>query len=374
MFCEFCFFGTVVASPACVPQKPGVRQTTGTVVLVVEVLVLVELVLVLVDVLVELVLVDVLVLLVLVLVDVLVELVLVDVEVLVELVLVEVLVLVDVDVVPQLLVHESELLALPSSQASPEPTCTMPSPQIVHGLAEPTGRHVWPLSGQPTCSPVGPHGSPPTAGQHCSPSQVSNDSFTIPSPHTAGKFSTALPPAVPVAHGVPAGCSHASRSSPSVSARVKNWPLAGLETGVVAVTWMVTSVTTPLAGSVTPDVMVISTVLPLGSLGSSEQSSTPAAILSHELNVSVPCNSDEHREFAHASFTCVVPVKVAGTGFVFGGSVFELVFVILTSLVIAWLITSVESLGKIELAPLACTPACAGSANTKPSATAARTW
>jgi hypothetical protein len=146
----------------------------------------------------------VLVLVELVLVDVLEVLVLVDV--LVELVLVDVLVLVEVDVVPQLLVHESALSALPSSQASPDATCTMPSPQIVHGFSEFASRHVCPLSGHPTCSPVGPHGSPPTAGQHCSPSQVSNDSFTIPSPHTAGKFNTALPPAVPVAHGVPSGC------------------------------------------------------------------------------------------------------------------------------------------------------------------------
>src|SRR6187455_1354579 len=71
MFCAFGFFGTAVPSAACVPQKPGVRQTTGTVVLVVEVLVLVD---VDVDVLVELVLVDVEV-------EVLEELVLVDVDV-----------------------------------------------------------------------------------------------------------------------------------------------------------------------------------------------------------------------------------------------------------------------------------------------------
>ena len=90
-----CELGLRGLASACVPQNPGVRQTTGLVVLVVE---LVE---VDVDVLVEvLVLVDVLVLVeVLVLVDVLV-LVEVDVEVLV---LVEVLVVVVMTSVPRIL-------------------------------------------------------------------------------------------------------------------------------------------------------------------------------------------------------------------------------------------------------------------------------
>ena len=214
MLLAFCFLGTDVPSAACVPQKPGVRQMTGTVVEVVEVLVLV-----LVEVLVlELVLVDV-ELEVLVLLDVLV-LVLLDVLVLV---LVELLVLVDVEVdvlvVPQLFVHESPSLALPSSHASPEVTCTTPSPQIVHGLASSLSRHSCPLAGQPVCEPAGsPHGfslpSARIAGQHCpSPgmpgsgfvSQVSKSWLTMPSPHTAGKNSTALPPASPVVHGVPGG-------------------------------------------------------------------------------------------------------------------------------------------------------------------------
>ena len=126
------FFGRSAPPAACVPQKPGVRQITGTLVEVV--------LLVLVDVL----LVDVLVLVLLVLVDVLVLVleVLVLVDVLVLEVLVEVDVEVDVEVVPQLFVHESPLLSLPSSHASPELTCTTPSPQIVHGFSSKLSRHV----------------------------------------------------------------------------------------------------------------------------------------------------------------------------------------------------------------------------------------
>jgi hypothetical protein len=147
---------------------------------------------------------------------------LVDVLLLVEvLLLVLVDVDVDVEVVPQLFVHESPLLALPSSQASPEPTCTMPSPQIVHGFSSESVRHDCPLAGQPTCGGFGfeepqMFGLPSarTAGQHSSPtgtppcgfvSQVSKSWLTMPSPHTAGKNSTALPPASPVVHGVPGG-------------------------------------------------------------------------------------------------------------------------------------------------------------------------
>jgi hypothetical protein len=204
------FFGTVVPSAACVPQNPGVRQTTGTVVLVVE---LVE-VLLLVDVL-ELVLVLELVE-VLLLVDVL-ELVLV-LELVEVLLLVDVEVDVDVEVVPQLFVHESPSLALPSSHASPELTCTIPSPQIVHGFSLSVSRHVCPLAGHPTCGGSGlslPQmlGLPPTriAGQHSSPtgtwfngsvSQVSKAWLTIPSPQITGKNNTALPSPAPVVQSV----------------------------------------------------------------------------------------------------------------------------------------------------------------------------
>jgi hypothetical protein len=97
---------------------------------------------------------------------------LVDVLLLVEvdeLVDVDELVEVDVEVVPQLLVHESVSSALPSSHASPDVICTMPSPHSVHGLVPPGARHAWPLSGQPTCNPPPQmFGLPPgrTAGQH----------------------------------------------------------------------------------------------------------------------------------------------------------------------------------------------------------------
>jgi hypothetical protein len=201
MFCAFGFLGTADPSTACVPQKPGVRQTTGTVLLVVEVLELVD-VLELVE--------------VLLLVDVLE---LVDVLLLVEVLeLVEVLLLVEVLVVPQLFVHESPSTALPSSHASPEVVCTMPSPQIVHGFSFVLSRQVWPLAGHPTCGGFGlslpqMFGLPPTriAGQHSSPtgtpfngfvSQVSKDWLTMPSPQTTGKNSNALPSPAPVVQSV----------------------------------------------------------------------------------------------------------------------------------------------------------------------------
>src|SRR5262245_39792907 len=140
MFWALGFFGFAVPSAACVPQKPGVRQTTGTLVVVLDVVVLVDVVLLVVELL-EVVL-DVLVVLEVVL----------DVLVVLEVVLlVLVLVDVDVEVVPQLFVHASSLLALPSSQASPELTCTMPSPQIVHGFSFASVRHDCPLAGQLTC-------------------------------------------------------------------------------------------------------------------------------------------------------------------------------------------------------------------------------
>ena len=147
--------------------------------------------------------------------EVLVEFdVLVELEVDVLVVLVEDEVLVEVVVVPQAFVQPSSSLALPSSHASPESICTMPSPQIVHGSVEALLRHSLPLAGQSTCEPAGePHGfglpSARIAGQHCpgpgtpgngSVSQVSKGWFTMPSPHTAGKLRTALPPALPRAH------------------------------------------------------------------------------------------------------------------------------------------------------------------------------
>src|SRR5262245_48990385 len=108
MSCEPGFSGF---SSACVAQKPGVRHTTSSVVLVVLVEVLLE---VLVELLVD------------VLLEVLVELD-VDVEELVE-------VLLDVVVVWHAFVQSSLLLELPSSQASSE-AWTTPSPQMVHGLS-----------------------------------------------------------------------------------------------------------------------------------------------------------------------------------------------------------------------------------------------
>src|SRR5262245_51085691 len=87
------------------------------------------------------------------------ELVLVDVLELLVLVVLELLVVVDVEVdvlvVPQPFVHESPSSALPSSHVSPEVTCTMPSPQMVHGLASSLERHSLPVAGQPVCEPAG---------------------------------------------------------------------------------------------------------------------------------------------------------------------------------------------------------------------------
>src|SRR6476661_4856053 len=116
-------------------------------------------------------------------------------------------------VVPQLFVHESPSTPLPSSHASPELTCTIPSPQIVHGfsfcrsrqvfeLAVAAGQPTWPAP--PTVSVPQMFGLPPdrTAGQHSSPtgtppsgfvSQVSKAWFTMPSPQTAGKNNVVLP-------------------------------------------------------------------------------------------------------------------------------------------------------------------------------------
>jgi hypothetical protein len=344
MFCAFGFFGTAEPSTACVPQKPGVRQTTGTVVEVVEVLVLV-------DVLVELVLVLVLVeVLVLVLVDVLEVLVLVDVEV-------------EVLVVPQLFVHESPSTPLPSSHASPEVTCTMPSPQIVHGfsfcrsrqvfeLAVAAGQPTWPAP--PTVSVPQMFGLPParTAGQHSSPtgtppsgfvSQVSKAWFTMPSPQTAGKNNVVLPCPPPSAQGGaggPGGVKHASRSVVPVSVRAKNCPFDGTNTGLTAFTVMVTRSSSWFAPTATPPaVIVMATVLPDGSpMRSGAQVATPAARLVQLTNSSVPGSGVVQDAVVHASCTLVVPNNVAAAGLVFVGSLvlvfwIRIVIVICSSIV-----------------------------------------
>src|SRR5690242_13345847 len=96
---------------------------------------------------------------------------------------------------------------------------------------------------------------------------------------------------------------------------------------------MLASVTVPDAPTATPPaVIVILTVLPVGSpTKSSAQVATPGAKLPQLWNVSVPGSSAAQLGDVHANFTVVVPNNVAATGAVFGGTVFELVLVILTS-------------------------------------------
>jgi hypothetical protein len=101
-----------------------------------------------------------------VLVEVLVE---VDVEVLVDVLELLVDVLVDVVVVWQAFVQASVLLALPSSQASPDVLCTTPSPQMVHGFGSLSGRQVLSLASAAGQPPVGLGGVPQFTlpdGQH----------------------------------------------------------------------------------------------------------------------------------------------------------------------------------------------------------------
>src|SRR5262245_26653082 len=131
---------------ACVAQKPGVRHTTSSVVLVLLVEVEVEL-LVDDDVLLE--------------VELLLEL-LVEEDVLLD-------VLVDVVVVSHAFVQSSLLFEFPSSQASPDDACTTPSPQIVHGLASCRSRQTLSLASAAGHPPVGFGGVPQfvlPAGQH----------------------------------------------------------------------------------------------------------------------------------------------------------------------------------------------------------------
>jgi hypothetical protein len=178
----------------------------------------------------------------------------------------------------------------------------------------------------------------------------------MPSPQTAGKKSTALPCPPPVVQvsGSVAGTSQASTSFAPVSARVLNWPFTGLTIGVVASTVMNARFVKPPAPIGTPaPVMVIATVLFVGSPASSAQPTTPALSAVQLMKESVPGSSVVQADVVHASFTRVVPVSVAGTLSSFGGLVFVLVLVNRTVMLICWLITSDESVGKIDREPLA---------------------
>jgi hypothetical protein len=150
--------------------------------------------------------------------------------------------------------------------------------------------------------------------------------------------SKVLPPAKPTAHsaGSFGGTVQAVMSVVPDSECMKNCPLLR-NTGVaLACTVRVASVTFVSAGSVTPPaVIVINTVFPVRSNGSSAQLATPGARLVHgDWNVSVP-GSSEPTQLAveQASLIVVVPVKVAGTSAVPSGGVLLLVFSICTSTV-----------------------------------------
>lgn len=139
---------------------------------------------------------------------------------------------------------------------------------------------------------------------------------------------------------------------------MKNCPSAGLAIGLAAMTVIVARVTSPDAAMATPPaVMVISTVLPVGSPASSVQVATPGLRAPQLWKTSVPGSSVAQLGDVHASLTVVVPNNVAGTGSTFGGTVFVLVLLIFTSSVITSPIESSESLGTIGFDPLACTPA-----------------
>jgi hypothetical protein len=189
------------------------------------------------------------------------------------------------------------------------------------------------------------------------------------SPQTGGNVNSVLPPAKPTAHsaGTFGGTVHAVMSVFPDCVCMKNWPLLFTIGVELDVTVSVARVTFESAGIVTPPaVIVINTVLPVGSAGSSAQLATPTAKLPQLWNTSVPGSSvlaGAQAAKLHASLTVVTPVNVAGTSAVPSGGVLLLVFSICTSAVIVWLITSDESLGRIGFEPLACTPACAGTAN-----------
>src|SRR5215467_114419 len=162
----------------------------------------------------------------------------------------------------------------------------------------------------------------------------------MPSPQTGGKLSTALPWPAPVAQGVFSGCWHAEKSLLPVAARVKKSPLPPV-TGLVAVTVIVASAwkSSPAASVTPPAVMVMATVFE----STIEHVLTPGSLGVQLTNVSVPGSSLTHAESTQASFTVVVPLRVAGTVFELGGGVLLLVLLTVTTRSIVWLITSVES-------------------------------
>jgi hypothetical protein len=114
------------------------------------------------------------------------------------------------------------------------------------------------------------------------------------SPQTGGNVNSVLPPAKPTAHsaGTCGGTVHAVMSVGPDSECMKNCPLLFTIGVGPDVTVSVARVTLESAGSVTPPaVIVINTVLPVGSLGSSPQVATPGARLPHMMNVNVPGSS-----------------------------------------------------------------------------------
>ena len=114
--------------------------------------------------------------------------------------------------------------------------------------------------------------------------------------------------------------------------RAKNCPLGGLVTGATPFTVMVTKSTVAPAPTATPPaVMMMLTVLFVGSAASSPHVATPAAKGVQLTNSSVPGSSAIQPASAHASETCVVPNSVAAAGLLFVGS---LVLVLVMRIVI----------------------------------------
>jgi hypothetical protein len=109
--------------------------------------------------------------------------------------------------------------------------------------------------------------------------------------------------------------------------------LAGGFTGVVARTAMRPRVTVPSAGIAKPPaVIVINTVFPVGSPGSSAHDATPAARSVHApVTTTVFGSGTLQVESVQARKTVVVPNNTAGTESSFGGFVLLLVFVMRTA-------------------------------------------